>query len=279
MKAVRVALDGGGRSTPAERRARVEGSTWDAQAALAHVAVRGRGAACVRDRRRPPVRRRTRSAGAGRRDVAAAGAPRSRRTAAFWACGPVGFGHRRLAIIDPAGSHQPMATADGRVPPHVQRRDPELPAAPRRSSTTRSAPTATPRCCWRCCAARGSRAVDAARGAVRVRPARRRRPANCWLVRDRMGILPLFWYADAERFVFASEIKALLPRAARGPPMSTRQGSTPTSRSRAVPAPDTLFRGRAEAAARPPAVASTRDGRIDERAVLVDPRVRRGHDA
>jgi glycosyltransferase involved in cell wall biosynthesis len=34
VKAVREALADGGRSTPAQRRARVAGSTWDAQAAL-----------------------------------------------------------------------------------------------------------------------------------------------------------------------------------------------------------------------------------------------------
>src|SRR5262250_559597 len=29
--------------------------------------------------------------------------------------GPVGLGHRRLAIVDPTGGHQPMANADGTV--------------------------------------------------------------------------------------------------------------------------------------------------------------------
>src|SRR2546428_2401210 len=29
--------------------------------------------------------------------------------------GPVGLGHRRLAIVDPAGGHQPMANADESV--------------------------------------------------------------------------------------------------------------------------------------------------------------------
>ena len=30
-----------------------------------------------------------------------------------WTSGPIGLGHRRLAIIDPAGGAQPMASADG----------------------------------------------------------------------------------------------------------------------------------------------------------------------
>jgi asparagine synthase (glutamine-hydrolysing) len=33
----------------------------------------------------------------------------------IWADGSVGFGHRRLSIIDLAGSPQPMASADGRL--------------------------------------------------------------------------------------------------------------------------------------------------------------------
>ena len=30
----------------------------------------------------------------------------------YWSNGPIGFGHRRLSIIDLAGSAQPMASAD-----------------------------------------------------------------------------------------------------------------------------------------------------------------------
>ena len=32
-----------------------------------------------------------------------------------WREGPVGLAHARLSIIDPAGGHQPMASADGRT--------------------------------------------------------------------------------------------------------------------------------------------------------------------
>ena len=33
----------------------------------------------------------------------------------IWTNGPVGFGHRRLSIIDLAGSPQPMTSPDGRL--------------------------------------------------------------------------------------------------------------------------------------------------------------------
>ena len=35
-------------------------------------------------------------------------------TASWWSDGPYFFGHRRLSIIDIAGGHQPMSSADGR---------------------------------------------------------------------------------------------------------------------------------------------------------------------
>src|ERR1041385_6090800 len=35
--------------------------------------------------------------------------------AGLWIDGPVGLGHRRLAIVDVAGGHQPMTNEDGRV--------------------------------------------------------------------------------------------------------------------------------------------------------------------
>ncbi|HKA33238.1 MAG TPA: asparagine synthetase B, partial [Candidatus Binatia bacterium] len=35
--------------------------------------------------------------------------------AGLWIDGPVGFGHRRLSIVDLAGGHQPMANEDASV--------------------------------------------------------------------------------------------------------------------------------------------------------------------
>ena len=64
---------------------------------------------------------------------------------------------------------------------------------------------------------------------------------SLWLARDRVGILPLYYYVDATLLAFASEIKALLPAlpAAR---VDTRSLDAYLSQ-RAVAAPYTLFEG------------------------------------
>lgn len=55
------------------------------------------------------------------------------------------------------------------------------------------------------------------------------------------GILPLYYYADSERFAFASEIKALLPLI---PSRAVDEDSLHDYLShRVVPAPFTLIRG------------------------------------
>jgi len=61
-----------------------------------------------------------------------------------------------------------------------------------------------------------------------------------WLFRDRLGILPLYYWHDADQFVFASEIKALLPAMPTAPRVDTRSLDAYLAR-RAVPAPWTLF--------------------------------------
>ena len=62
-----------------------------------------------------------------------------------------------------------------------------------------------------------------------------------FVARDRLGIKPLYWLDDGERFAFASEIKALLP-------LLPRHEIDPTALSHyltfvAVPPPRTLFAG------------------------------------
>ena len=65
----------------------------------------------------------------------------------FWTSSFVGFGHRRLSIIDlsPLG-HQPMTT-DGNLCHHLQRRDLQLSRTPPGAEAKghRSVPAATPR--------------------------------------------------------------------------------------------------------------------------------------
>lgn len=158
----------------------------------------------------------------------------------WWADGSVGFGHRRLSIIDVEGSPQPMASADGRV--HVtfngeilnyrdlRRR---LPYPYRTGGDTETLLAAF--------AARGADGVHELQGqfAYALHDAD---AGVLWLFRDRLGILPLYYYADAHVFAFASEVKALLPALPHAPQIDEASLDSYLAH-RAVPAPFTLFTG------------------------------------
>jgi len=132
----------------------------------------------------------------------------------YWVDGPVGFGHRRLSIIDVAGSPQPMATSDEQV--HVTfngeifnfRELREGCDYPFRTSGDTEVLLALYR-------REGFRSVERLRGqfAYAIHDGE-----DLWLFRDRLGVLPLFTYQDADMFAFASEIKALLPALPTSPP-------------------------------------------------------------
>jgi asparagine synthase (glutamine-hydrolysing) len=123
----------------------------------------------------------------------------------------LGLAHTRLAILDLSpGGHQPMhdvatgswITYNGEVYNHQAiRRD--LPGQAFRSTSD----TETILAAW---ALQGSRALDALRGmfAFALYDGQRR---QLWLVRDRLGIKPLYVRrVDATTWVFASELRALL---------------------------------------------------------------------
>lgn len=159
----------------------------------------------------------------------------------FWVDGPVGMGHRRLSIIDLAGSPQPMASPDGRH--HLcfngeilnyQALRTQLSSYPFRTGgdteTILAAYTTDGQACVERLAGQFAFGLfDADR-------------QELLLVRDRMGILPLYYYIDSEQIAFASEIKALLPA------LPSRPRVDPSSlddylASRSVPAPHTMFEG------------------------------------
>jgi asparagine synthase (glutamine-hydrolysing) len=157
----------------------------------------------------------------------------------YWSDGPIGFGHRRLSIIDLGGSKQPMASPDSTC--HMTfngeilnyrdlRRRFDYPYRTEGDTETILA----------CYAARGSAGLADLEGqfAFGLHDAR---DGSLWLARDRVGILPLYYYIDATLLAFASEIKALLPAipAARVDIRSLDAYLT----QRAVPAPYTLFEG------------------------------------
>ena len=157
----------------------------------------------------------------------------------YWNGGTIGFGHRRLSIIDLAGSSQPMASADGMC--HVTFNGEILNyrdlrrrfAYPYQTDGDTEAILA-------CYVARGDTGLAELEGqfAFGLHDAR---DGSLWLVRDRLGILPLYYYVDPTLFAFASEVKALLPAlpAARVDTLSLDAYLS----QRAVPAPYTLFEG------------------------------------
>jgi asparagine synthase (glutamine-hydrolysing) len=125
--------------------------------------------------------------------------------------GPVGLGHRRLAIVDVAGGHQPMPNEDetawivlnGEIYNHAALR-PELQARGHRYRTRSDTETVL-----HLYEEEGERCVERLRGmfAFAVWDRSRRR---LLLGRDRLGIKPLYYaYTDRE-LLFASEIKAIL---------------------------------------------------------------------
>lgn len=158
----------------------------------------------------------------------------------YWCDGPVGLGHRRLSIIDLAGSRQPMISADGRFAltfngeilnyrrlreanpyPYTTSGDTEVLLA----ALARHGVDALPRLS-------GQFAFGLYDNRDRV----------LTLARDRLGILPLYYTIQGEMVAFASEIKALLPALDRPPSVDEAQlASYLTYRS--VPAPETLYEG------------------------------------
>ena len=161
----------------------------------------------------------------------------------FHASGPGGasLGHRRLAIIDLAGGRQPMTSADGRWTIvfngeiyNFRELRTQLEAAGvgfRTKSDTEVLLETWAR--W------GADALEKLRGmfAFALWDARER---ALWLVRDRLGIKPLYYSTAGGRLLFGSEIKALLAH----PSVSRRLRASAVDDFLAylyVPAPQTIF--------------------------------------
>lgn len=127
------------------------------------------------------------------------------------AAGPVGLGHRRLSIIDLSAGQQPLCNEDGSIWVtfngeiyNFQELTAELEQRGHRFRThcdTEAIVHAYEE--W------GTRAVERFRGmfAFAVWDRRKRR---MWLARDRVGKKPLYYLDDPTRFLFGSEIKAIL---------------------------------------------------------------------
>ncbi len=155
--------------------------------------------------------------------------------------GNIGLGHRRLSIIDIEGGIQPMATPDGSI--HVihngeiynfmsVRRDLEESGV---EFSTRSDTEVVLRAYekW------GPSCVERLHGifAFGIWDSRKKR---LFIARDRLGIKPLYYATDPDRFIFASEIKAFLKHPDFDRTVDPRAVDRYFSFGY-IPAPDTIF--------------------------------------
>jgi asparagine synthase (glutamine-hydrolysing) len=155
----------------------------------------------------------------------------------------VGLGHARLSIVDLEGGFQPLTGEDrtvwlsfnGEIFNHVElRRD--LEARGHRFATSGDSEVIV-----HCYEEHGERAWSMLNGqfafALWDRRARR-----LWLVRDRVGILPLHWTAAGGRIAFASEAKALFAGGVLDPALDPAGLAQVFTRWSAM-APTTAFAG------------------------------------
>jgi asparagine synthase (glutamine-hydrolysing) len=130
----------------------------------------------------------------------------------LWAEDGFGFGMRRLSIIDLAGGHQPMwderaglgVVFNGEVYNYRQLR--------RRLEDEGAGPwttTSDTEVVLRSLARDGEAAIQSWNGMFGVAAWDARRK-SLTLIRDRMGVKPLYYFYDGRTLLFASEIKALL---------------------------------------------------------------------
>ena len=160
---------------------------------------------------------------------------------ATWAGPSVGFAHTRLSIIDLAASHQPMHAVDeswtlvfnGEIFNYeALRRDLDYPFTTHGDTETLLAGLVL----------HGIDFVRRLRGQFAF-AALERGSGTLHLVRDRLGILPLYYRADQHGLVFGSEVKAILAQDSSRTPTADVESLDAYLTSRSVPAPRTMFGG------------------------------------
>jgi asparagine synthase (glutamine-hydrolysing) len=161
----------------------------------------------------------------------------------LWAEGPVGLGHRRLAIVDVSGGHQPMANEDetvwitynGEIYNHAALR-PGLEARGHRYQTRSDTETIL-----HLYEEEGDRCVERLRGMFAFALWDQRR-GRLLLARDRLGIKPLYYAMTETELLFASEIKAILAAGSIRPALDERILPEFLA-TRYVAGEDTFFKG------------------------------------
>ena len=156
-----------------------------------------------------------------------------------WHDGPVGLAHTRLSIIDLQGSRQPMSDISGSR--HLVFNGEILNYREIRSSLTYPYQTeGDTEVLLAIYDKYGPAGVERLRGqfAYSIFDSN---TGDLHLFRDRLGVLPLYFYSDTRLFAFASEIKALLP-VMNGVSVDVDSMHDYLAH-RAVPSPHTLVRG------------------------------------
>ena len=158
-----------------------------------------------------------------------------------WAEDGFGFGMRRLSIIDLSGGHQPMwspnndlgVVFNGEIYNYMELRQRIGAEAFRTHSDTEVV--------LKTLGAQGLDAVHGWNGMFGV-AAWHPRARKLWLLRDRMGVKPLYYYWNGKVFLFASEIKAILASGLVDRRVN-RQSIWDYLTYRYVPGPDSVWEG------------------------------------
>jgi asparagine synthase (glutamine-hydrolysing) len=182
----------------------------------------------------------------------------------LWLGQGIGLGVRRLSIIDVQGGHQPLTNEDGSL--HVAFNGEIYNHQELRRRLAAKGHQFRTRCDTEVLVhlheEYGDAAVHLLRGmfAYTLWDDRRRR---LLLVRDRLGIKPLYYAEVGGTLLFASEIKALLQHPALDPPRLNDTALDLYLTLQYVPGPETLFRGIFKL---PPAhMLVAHDGRVEPR--------------
>lgn len=157
----------------------------------------------------------------------------------FWVDGPIGLAHRRLSIIDLQGSHQPMTGADGHR--HLVFNGEILNYRELRADLSYPFQTdGDTEVLLALFEKYGPAGVSRLHGqyAYAIHDSH---SGETHIFRDRMGVLPLYYYVNSRLFAFASEIKALIPVIET--PAVDDDSLHDYLAHRSVPAPHTLVRG------------------------------------
>ncbi|QWG25092.1 asparagine synthase (glutamine-hydrolyzing) [Bradyrhizobium sediminis] len=155
----------------------------------------------------------------------------------------VALGMRRLSIVDLQGGHQPMTSEDGAIQlvfngeifNHTQLR------ASLQARGVRFRTSSDTEVVLRLYEERGLKAFDELNGmfAVAIFDAR---DHSLLLVRDRLGVKPLYYSWDGRQLIFASEIKAIIATLPMTPAVNPR-AIWDYLTFRYVPAPHTIWNG------------------------------------